>query len=90
MFSATRLVAATSSSSAAQTLQRRAIQCSFSSVFHIRNANNGKLTKESQIAESIFIKSVAMPLFAMGFIGSVVFIRRKLAHDDNGIAAKTF
>ena len=80
MFSATRLVAATtSSSSAAQTLQRRAIQCSFSSVFHIRNANNGKITKESQIAESIFTKAVAWPLFAMGGIGAVVFISK----DDN-------
>ena len=79
MFSATRLVAATSSSSAAQTLQRRAIQCSFSSVFHIRNANNGKITTESQIAESIFTKAVAWPLFAMGGIGAVVFISK----DDN-------
>lgn len=59
-------------------------------LFHIRNANNGKITKESQIAESIFTKAVAWPLFfAMGLIGSVVFIKRQ-AHDDNGVAAKTF
>ena len=41
-----------------------------------QNANNGKFTKESQIAERIFTKAVAWPLFAMGGIGAVVFISR--------------
>lgn len=71
---ATRMVATASSQSAAQTvLQRRAIQCSFSSVFHIRNANGGKITRESEMAEKIFIRAVAWPLCIMG---GAVFLKR--------------
>ena len=79
-FAATRIVA---SSSAAQTvLQRRAIQCSFSSVFHIRNANGGAITKESQTAEKIFTRAVAWPLCAMGILGGGVFLKRHFVGDE--------
>ena len=53
MFFVTKLVASAPPSAAAlNVLQRRAIQCSFSSVFHIRKANGGE--KESQAAKTIF------------------------------------
>eukprot|EP01082_Thalassiosira_pseudonana_P003367 g3044.t1 g3044 contig12:1310045-1310311(+) len=80
MFAATAIKAAASSSSSstAQTvLQRRAIQCSFSSVFHIRNANGGKMTKESQDAEKIFTRAVAWPLAVMGLLGGGVIVKRE-------------
>ena len=55
MFFVTKLVASAPPSAAAlNVLQRRAIQCSFSSVFHIRKANGGDITKESQAAKTIF------------------------------------
>lgn len=79
-FAATRIAA---SSSAAQTvLQRRAIQCSFSSVFHIRNANGGAITKESQMAEKIFTRAVAWPLFAMSLMGGGAVLKRQFIGDE--------
>mmetsp|Transcript_27712 Transcript_27712/g.47151 ORF Transcript_27712/g.47151 Transcript_27712/m.47151 type:complete len:89 (-) Transcript_27712:385-651(-) len=73
-FSATRIAV----SSAAQTvLQRRAIQCSFSSVFHLRNANGGAITEESKTAEKIFTRAVAWPLVAMALIGGGVAVKRE-------------
>ena len=66
--------AMSSSSTAAQkTLQRRAIQCSFSSVFHLKNA--GASMKESKQAEQIFLSAVGFPLVLMGSIGgaSIIF-----------------
>ncbi|KAL7520572.1 hypothetical protein ACHAWX_005288 [Stephanocyclus meneghinianus] len=68
----------TASSSAQTILQRRAIQCSFSSVFHIRNANGGKMTKESKMAERIFVKAVAWPLGVMFLVGGSAFVKREL------------
>ena len=78
MFFPTRAVLA--SSSAAQVLQRRAIQCSFSSVFHIRNANGGAITKESQMAELIFTRAVIWPLCAMGIVGGGVMVKRQFSN----------
>ena len=78
-FSVTRIAA----SSAAQTvLQRRAIQCSFSSVFHIRNANGGAITNESKIAEKIFTRMVAWPLGVMVFIGGGAVLKRHFVGED--------
>ncbi|KAL7487412.1 hypothetical protein ACHAW6_013017 [Cyclotella cf. meneghiniana] len=71
-------MAKTASSSAQTVLQRRAIQCSFSSVFHIRNANGGKMTKESEMVERIFIKAVAWPLGFMFLLGGSAFVKREL------------
>ncbi|KAL3762586.1 hypothetical protein ACHAW5_003202 [Stephanodiscus triporus] len=53
-------------------LQWGAIQCSFSSVFHICNANGGAITKKSQAAEDIFTRAVIWPLCAMEILGGVV------------------
>lgn len=80
-FGVTRIVA----SSARTTLQRRAIQCSFSSVFHLRSANGGGITKESKEAEKIFTRAVVWPLFAMGFVGGGVFLKRQLPIAGYGI-----
>jgi hypothetical protein len=65
-------------SSAQTVLQRRAIQCSFSSVFHIRNANGGEMTQESREAERIFTRAVAWPLGVMGLVGTAAFLKREL------------
>ena len=78
-FAATRVAA----SSAAQTvLQRRAIQCSFSSVFHIRNANGGAVTEESRTVEKVFTRAVAWPLFAMGAVGGGAFLKRQFTTEQ--------
>jgi hypothetical protein len=83
MIFATRIAAASAAApSAAQAvLQRRAIQCSFSSVFHIRNANGGAITKESQVAETIFTRAVIWPLCAMGIVGGGVVVKRQFSND---------
>ena len=61
-------------SSARQVLQRRAIQCSFSSVFHLRNcAASTTAMKEAKNAERIFFRAVALPVYAMGIIGVVAY-----------------
>ena len=63
---------------AAQTvLQRRAIQCSFSSVFHIRNANGGASTRDSRRAEKIFTRAVAWPLCCMVLLGGGMVLKRE-------------
>jgi hypothetical protein len=57
--------AAAAASSARQVLQRRAIQCSFSSVFHLRNCAGGANTnamKEAKNAERIFFRAVLLYL----------------------------
>lgn len=75
---------ASSSSSARQILQRRAIQCSFSSVFHLRNTvinNSTTDTKQAAAAamkqvkdvERIFITAVALPVYFMGFVGALAY-----------------
>ena len=75
--------AVASSSSARQILQRRAIQCSFSSVFHLRNTvvNNSTTDKQAAAAamkqvkdvERIFITAVALPVYFMGFVGALAY-----------------
>jgi len=51
-------------------------------VFHIRNANGGAITKESQIAEKIFTLAVGWPLCAMGLLGGGAFLKREFIDDD--------
>eukprot|EP00554_Chaetoceros_debilis_P016105 CAMPEP_0194118056 /NCGR_PEP_ID=MMETSP0150-20130528/33957_1 /TAXON_ID=122233 /ORGANISM="Chaetoceros debilis, Strain MM31A-1" /LENGTH=66 /DNA_ID=CAMNT_0038809301 /DNA_START=87 /DNA_END=287 /DNA_ORIENTATION=+ len=53
-------------------LQNRALQCSFSSVFHIKKAaNSAKAFKEAREAEDIFLKAVGLPMVFMGSIGGI-------------------
>ena len=77
-FARTTIRFKSAASSAEKVLQRRAIQCSFSSVFHIRNANGGKITQESRNAERIFTRAVAWPLDVMGLLGGAAFLKREL------------
>lgn len=67
-------------SAAAQTIQRRAIQCSFSSVFHLRNAGAGR--KEAQEAERIFFNAVAVPMGIMGLVGGAAFVHKSFFADE--------
>ena len=56
---------------ARKVLQNRALQCSFTSVFHIKKtANSVESLKEAKKVEDIFLKAVGFPMFAMGFIGA--------------------
>ena len=53
-------------------LQNRAIQCSFTSVFHIKNtANTTKSFQEAKKVESIFLKAVGAPMMFMSGVGIV-------------------
>ena len=52
---------------ARQVLQTRALQCSFSSVFHLRKA--GMSAQEAKKVENLFITSVGLPLVAIGATG---------------------
>lgn len=54
-------------SPAARMLQRRAVQCSFSSVFHLRAS--GMDHKSAKLAETIFLGVVGVPLGIMGATG---------------------
>ena len=66
---------AAAASNARQVLQRRAIQCSFSSVFHLRNCAGTGTTamKEAKNAERIFFRAVALPAYVMGIIGAAAY-----------------
>ena len=62
--------ASASMSVAKKVLQNRALQCSFTSVFHIKKtATNVKTYQEAKQVENIFIKAVGYPMFGMGLIG---------------------
>ena len=54
-------------SPAARVLQRRAIQCSFSSVFHLRSS--GMARNQAKFIEHMFLGAVGLPLAAMGLSG---------------------
>jgi hypothetical protein len=54
-------------SPAARMLQRRAIQCSFSSVFHLRAS--GMQPREAKLAETVFLSVVGLPLAVLGVTG---------------------
>lgn len=55
-------------SATGRVLQRRAIQCSFSSVFHLRG-HGGVAGKDSDYIEKIFMRSVGFPLGLMVLLG---------------------
>lgn len=56
-------------SPAYKVLQARALQCSFSSVFHLRRT--GMDQKQAAFLENVFIGAVGGPLFVLGFTGFV-------------------
>lgn len=62
-------------SSARNVLQARALQCSFSSVFHLRKA--GLEPQKADFVENVFVATVAGPLIFMGSVGLVSMIFRE-------------
>jgi hypothetical protein len=54
-------------SAASRVLQKRALQCSFSSVFHLKKA--GMNSVEAKNVEQLFMGAVGGPLLAMGAVG---------------------
>lgn len=54
-------------SAAARVLQKRALQCSFSSVFHLKKA--GMNPEQAKSIEHLFMGAVGGPLVAMGAVG---------------------
>ena len=61
---------------AKKVLQNRALQCSFTSVFHIKKTagNNIEALREAKKVEDIFLKAVGYPIFGMGFVGVGAFL----------------
>lgn len=61
--------------SARTVLQNRALQCSFSSVFHLRKtATCNESLRESKRAESIFVNAVGIPMACMVTLGGGLII----------------
>jgi len=54
-------------SAAARVLQKRALQCSFSSVFHLRKTGMNPVQAKS--VENLFMGAVGGPLIVMGAVG---------------------
>ncbi len=64
-----------STAAAKKVLQNRALQCSFTSVFHIKKtAKNAKAFQEARKNEEIFMKAVGYPIFGMGALGLGAFL----------------
>lgn len=59
--------AAAASGAARQVLQQRALQCSFSSVFHLRRA--GMNHEQATFVENMFVGAVGGPLLLLGVAG---------------------
>jgi hypothetical protein len=56
-------------SAARAVLQTRALQCSFSSIFHLKRA--GMDIQQANFIENLFVGSVGVPLVIMGATGVV-------------------
>jgi len=56
-------------SAARNILQRRALQCSFSSVFHLKDAGMGR--QQANFIENLFLGSVGVPIVILGATGFV-------------------
>jgi len=52
---------------AGKVLRTRALQCSFSSVFHLRRAGMAK--KDADFVENLFVATVAVPIVFIGSVG---------------------
>jgi hypothetical protein len=61
---------------AAQVLRTRALQCSFSSVFHLRRA--GMKADDASYIENLFVITVGVPLVIMGVTGASCYITKTL------------
>jgi hypothetical protein len=59
--------AAAATAAARLVLQQRALQCSFSSVFHLRRA--GMKEEQAKFVENMFVGAVGGPLFLLGTAG---------------------
>ena len=62
-------------SQAGRVLRTRALQCSFSSVFHLRRAGMEK--KEADFVENLFVATVAVPVVLLGSAGLFTMLVRK-------------
>jgi hypothetical protein len=64
-------IVSTAKTTAKKVLQNRALQCSFTSVFHIKKtATTAQHFKEAKVVEDIFLKAVALPMAFMSAIGT--------------------
>ena len=63
------------STPAAKVLQARALQCSFSSVFHLQRA--GMDRQQAKFLENMFMGAVGGPLALMGITGGALFMFKK-------------
>jgi hypothetical protein len=63
---------AVTTSAARQVLQTRALQCSFSSVFHLRRA--GMNAKDATFIENLFIITVGVPVVIIGLTGTCYYV----------------
>jgi hypothetical protein len=61
--------------SAGQVLCTRALQCSFSSVFHLRRA--GMNAKDATYIEHLFVATVGLPIALMGAAGLCRFLQNE-------------
>jgi hypothetical protein len=58
---------AAATSVAGKVLRTRALQCSFSSVFHLRRAGMGQ--RDADLVETLFVATVGVPLAILGASG---------------------
>ena len=63
---------AATTSAARQVLRTRALQCSFSSVFHLRRA--GMNAKDATYIENLFIITVGVPIVIIGVTGACCYV----------------
>ena len=67
-----------SASVAQKVLQNRALQCSFSSVFHIKKtATTAEAMKEAKDVERIFLNAVGAPMVFMGILGAGAYLGKE-------------
>jgi hypothetical protein len=62
-------------SAARRMIQRRALQCSFSSVFHLQKA--GMEAGQAKEIENLFVATVGVPLVAIGASGVFFYAVKK-------------
>eukprot|EP00546_Thalassionema_frauenfeldii_P009012 CAMPEP_0178916648 /NCGR_PEP_ID=MMETSP0786-20121207/12773_1 /TAXON_ID=186022 /ORGANISM="Thalassionema frauenfeldii, Strain CCMP 1798" /LENGTH=67 /DNA_ID=CAMNT_0020590041 /DNA_START=64 /DNA_END=267 /DNA_ORIENTATION=+ len=60
---------------AGRLIQRRGLQCSFSSVFHLRSGGMGN--EDAKFIENMFLGSVGAPLAFLGAAGLVAYTTKK-------------
>lgn len=73
-------------SMAAQVMRTRALQCSFSSVFHLRRA--GMDQHDADFVENVFVATVGVPVAILGATGVWLAFTKNDDADAVGAAAK--